>query len=1065
MTKTSRIRLPLLSLLTLFTIANGLAQTLGDYRSTGDGNWNNVGTWQRWDGSAWVAPGANGYPGQTATPTLVTIQESDDVTLNVTPTFPLNNLALAGRSFCFCGEIADNTSLVTSGNPSLTLSGNLTATAGFLSNTQFTFSGTGSLTISGNTAFGAGGGILGAALTFNSTGTFTTTGSITVQPLLSSITISGGALVMSGNLSVGAASTATFSTTGNITIAGSTTIGVLASLTDNNNTGTSIFGGQVTLNTGTWTSSSVTTESRMIFRGGIANNDGTFTGGGATFNTNNQSITGNSALTFNNNVAITAVTVNCSNSSNLTISGTTTLSTSGGFTDSNDTGITTLTGNVSVGVGTSFVSTAVSTTANMIFRGGISQAGTFTAGGATFNTNSQSITGGSSLSFANDVAITGVTVTNSNTGNLTITGTTTLSTSGGFTDSDNTGVTTLIGRVTVNASTSFISTVVTTNPNMVFRGGITNNGGTFTAGAGTFNVNDQSLLGNAVISFANFVNITAVTVTNDNTAAVSFTRNADAQATLTGTGRWTQGANSTLNYSGSSITVSNFNANANPNTVNYNVTTYDQAIRNATYHHLTLSGTGNRTKTLSANTLVNGNLSIQNTAIFSVGTFSLSVAGNWSNTSTNADPFVQGTQTVTLNGTAAQTITNTGDAQGTEFNNLTINNTFGTAPQVTLNNATIVRGALTLTQGIVSTSTSALLTLVDNATSNGGDADSYVDGPIRKIGNDAFTFPTGDGTIWARIGISAPATATTEFTAQYFDATSPFISEWTDGSFNDESDVEYWTLDRAVTTDAVQVTLFWENNARSKINSPTADLIVARYNSGVTMWTSHGQSAITSAGATGNVTSNAVSSFSQFTFGSLSVALNPLPIELVNFTASPVENSIHLNWTTASELNNDYFTVERSADGETFSTVGEKIKGAGTTNQARSYNLVDQSPLYGTSYYRLKQTDFDGTFSFSKIISVTYDGPVFPVMNVYPNPTKGDFITIKIEGLKNMETVPVIIYDQVGKAWMTKVLAVDQNTQTAAGDLVFDKQLPKGMYLVKAGPSQIQVAKFVVYEK
>lgn len=1043
-------------LVIFFTVTAGFAQTTGDYRSTGDGNWTALGTWQRWNGAAWAAPGAFGYPGQLATPTLVTIEENDDVTLNVSPANPLNNLSVIGSS----GFLDFNaTILATSGNPTLTLNGSLTATAGDITTTEINFGGTGNLIISGSITLG-GTGLLGADMTFSSSGSLTVSGNVTVENLLSSFVISGGSLTLSGNLSIGTAlSDATFSTSGNIIIGGTTTINAAGLLTDSNNTGTSRFTGLVTNTNGIWTSTSVITAANLIFRGGIANN-GTFNAGGATFNTNSQSISGNSALTFNNNVAITAVTVTCTNSNNLTISGTTTLATSGGFTDSNNGGVTILAGNVNVGVGTSFISTAVTTTANMVFRGGIAQTGTFTAGGATFNTNSQAITGSGALSFANNVAITGVTVTNSNTGNLTVTGTTTLSTSGGFTDSDNTSVTTFVGLVTVNASTSFISTAVTSNPNMTFRGGITNNGGTFSAGAGTFDTNSQSLAGNATISFANFIIITVVTVTNNNTASVSLTRNADAQATLTGTGTWTQGANSTLNYTGSSVTITSFNASANPNTVNYNVDTYAQAIRNptgSTYHHLILSGTGNQIKTLSANTIVNGNLSIQNTAIFSVSTFTLFVRGNWSNSSSNADPFVQGTQTVTLNGTAAQTITNTGDTQGTEFNNLIVNNTFGTRPQITLNNASIINGLFTLTQGVVATSASALLTLVDGATTNGGDADSYVDGPMRKIGNDAFVFPTGDNAIWARIGISAPATVTTEFTAQYFDANYGY--EWTDGTLNDESDVEYWTLDRAVTADGVQVTLFWENNTRSKINSPTADLIVARYTG--TLWTNAGQSAISSAGATGSVTSNTITTFSPITFGSLSVALNPLPIELTDFRALVVSDAVHLTWETASELNNDFFTVERSAGGENFSSVG-RVNGSGTTNQGNTYSLIDPTPLQGTSYYRLKQTDFNGTFTYSKVISITYEGEPF---SVYPNPSAGDRVTIVLNGLSNMESVPVVIYDQLGRECMSLVLEVDKNSNSATKTVDFENELPKGMYMIKAGPSLVMVKRFVVAEK
>ncbi len=94
-----------------------------------------------------------------------------------------------------------------------------------------------------------------------------------------------------------------------------------------------------------------------------------------------------------------------------------------------------------------------------------------------------------------------------------------------------------------------------------------------------------------------------------------------------------------------------------------------------------------------------------------------------------------------------------------------------------------------------------------------------------------------------------------------------------------------------------------------------------------------------------------------------------LPIELVSFDATAQVSSVALAWVTASELNNDYFTVERSADGMNWSTV-LKVDGAGTTNQRSSYNAEDTRPLEGLSYYRLKQTDYDGKFTYSPIKSV-----------------------------------------------------------------------------------------------
>jgi hypothetical protein len=126
----------------------------------------------------------------------------------------------------------------------------------------------------------------------------------------------------------------------------------------------------------------------------------------------------------------------------------------------------------------------------------------------------------------------------------------------------------------------------------------------------------------------------------------------------------------------------------------------------------------------------------------------------------------------------------------------------------------------------------------------------------------------------------------------------------------------------------------------------------------------------------------------RFTIGNTNIAL-PLPIELVSFNAEVVQNEVMLKWTTASELNNDYFTIQRSKSGEEWETVGDKIKGAGTTTETRHYQTSDGMPHPGVSYYRLKQTDEDGQFSYSSVRRVD----VVPVyqLKAFPNPTEGKF--------------------------------------------------------------------------
>lgn len=125
-----------------------------------------------------------------------------------------------------------------------------------------------------------------------------------------------------------------------------------------------------------------------------------------------------------------------------------------------------------------------------------------------------------------------------------------------------------------------------------------------------------------------------------------------------------------------------------------------------------------------------------------------------------------------------------------------------------------------------------------------------------------------------------------------------------------------------------------------------------------------------------------------------------LPIELLDFSAIKNNNTVLLEWLTASEINNDYFDLERAKDGVNFETIGT-IKGVGNSNIITRYSYVDDSPLNGVNYYRLKQTDFDGHFSLSNINAVIMENDR---ITIYPNPTFGQ---INIENNSDLKSVSI----------------------------------------------------------
>jgi hypothetical protein len=156
--------------------------------------------------------------------------------------------------------------------------------------------------------------------------------------------------------------------------------------------------------------------------------------------------------------------------------------------------------------------------------------------------------------------------------------------------------------------------------------------------------------------------------------------------------------------------------------------------------------------------------------------------------------------------------------------------------------------------------------------------------------------------------------------------------------------------------------------------------------------------------------SNITSNF-YYTIGTLDPTTSTLPIELFSFSGNCDGNATTLKWSTATETNNDFFTIERSIDGINYELLGT-LDGAGNSLQISNYSFIDVTPFVGTSYYRLKQTDFDGQFEYSEIIAVQCDNEILEV-RVYPTPFTNE-LTIEMPG--NNESVNFEIINSMGVA-------------------------------------------------
>ncbi len=169
-----------------------------------------------------------------------------------------------------------------------------------------------------------------------------------------------------------------------------------------------------------------------------------------------------------------------------------------------------------------------------------------------------------------------------------------------------------------------------------------------------------------------------------------------------------------------------------------------------------------------------------------------------------------------------------------------------------------------------------------------------------------------------------------------------------------------------------------------------------------------------------------------------------VPVELASFNASVKENSVTLKWSTATETNNVFFTVERSNDNQNFISVGT-IKGQGTTSEKHSYSFTEEGVAAGEYYYRLKQTDIDGSFKYCKTIKAAVENvSSFALHQNYPNPFNPS-TRIKFR-LASDAVVSLTVYNTIGQEVSFPIV----NQQYSAGihEINFDAdKLSSGLYI------------------
>jgi hypothetical protein len=438
------------------------------------------------------------------------------------------------------------------------------------------------------------------------------------------------------------------------------------------------------------------------------------------------------------------------------------------------------------------------------------------------------------------------------------------------------------------------------------------------------------------------------------------------------------------------------------------------------------------------------------TSIMNMNNDNLTVAKAFTNFNGNTT-YIPGTGTLFFDGVGGQSYTNT---NGTlTLNNVTMNNT-GTG--VTLNNDMTLgtSGVLTLNTGVIITGSYKVDVLngAPAAVSSGNNT-SFVQGNLQRriqaSGLGSYDFPVGEaskGYQRANFNFTNATTITNLYAyfTPYAVVPGPLGSTECGVSYDHAAiDNGYWTLTPTPIANKnsgnYTCTLYNQNYTNSA--GSTAWTVMSDHGGGTwQLLNGDGTNGTCVASTVGTVIRSNMRGFSKF--GTAASSGTPLPVDLLKFTGRALNEVNLLEWATASEVNNHYFSLEKSADGINFAEMA-MIPGAGNSNSLKNYDAVDDQPYSPVTYYKLKQVDFDGKYNYSDIVAIARDhGAGDIVVNQYPNPATSE---INIEIIAPSDCYAEIeIMDMFGRVIIRK----NANLQKGTSVLVYDiSPLAKGVYL------------------
>jgi fibronectin-binding autotransporter adhesin len=386
---------------------------------------------------------------------------------------------------------------------------------------------------------------------------------------------------------------------------------------------------------------------------------------------------------------------------------------------------------------------------------------------------------------------------------------------------------------------------------------------------------------------------------------------------------------------------------------------------------------------------------------------------------------------------------------------------FSPGTTMTVDNLLTLRGGLivtgTSTGNGTNTDVSNTLTLTKSTIQPivGASTSSYVAGRILMALPDAATvsrvFPVGLGGRYRPVLVTPQATSSNaQVLVEIFNSAPASKLE---ASLSNISANRYYRIQlQSGTLNQPTVQLNFNTDVVDEEVHVPGNLRVATATSQAGIWSSAGGAGVFSPADPRGYTNSAATTIDATSFFALAstnkvdnplTGSAPLPVQLLSFTATRQGTTVRAAWATASEKNSAYFVVQRSADGRTFSDV-QRVAAQGNTLVRHDYAATDAQPLPGTSYYRLRQVDLDGTVAYSPVATVRFsDEQAAPSLAVYPNPTAGQRFQVLATGL-GATGGTVQLFDNVGRLVLTQTAPVG----AAEATIQPTRPLASGMYLV-----------------